>query len=38
MIFNMIFNTVKHVLRGHFWGKEMWSFKTSDLLKEVKFI
>jgi hypothetical protein len=31
-------NTVKTVLRGHFWDKEMWSFKTCDLLKQVQFI
>ena len=31
-------NTVKTVLRGHLWDKEMWSFKTCDLLKEVQFI
>jgi hypothetical protein len=30
--------TVKHVLRGHFWDKEKWPYKTGDLLKEVEFI
>jgi len=30
--------TVKPVLRGHFWDKEKWPHKTSDLLKEVQFI
>ena len=29
---------VKPVLRGHIWDKTKWSFKTGDLLKEVKFI
>jgi hypothetical protein len=34
-----ITSTVKPVLRGHdLWGKEKWSFKTGDLLKEVQFI
>jgi len=32
-------NTVKHVLRGHFWDKEkmVTKNKTGDLLKEVQF-
>ena len=28
-------NTIKPVLRGHFWDKEKWPFKTGDLLIEV---
>jgi hypothetical protein len=30
--------TVKPVLRCHLWDKEKCSYKTGDLLKEVKFI
>ena len=30
--------TFKPVLRGHFWTKKTWPYKTGDLLKEVQFI
>ena len=29
-------NTVKPVLRDHFWNNEQWSFKKDNLLKEVQ--
>ena len=34
----MAWKEVNPVLRGHLWDKEKWSFKRSDLLKEVQLI
>jgi hypothetical protein len=33
----VLLNTVKPVLRGQFWKKKQWLYKTGDLLKEVPF-
>ena len=38
MYYQVVLTTVKPVLRGDLWDKEMWPYKTGDLLKEVQFI
>jgi hypothetical protein len=35
---SIFINTVKPVLRCHFWNKEKVAYKKGDLLKEVQFI